>query len=336
MCPQDSASDAAQSESQSESQSGAQQAIPEDELVPPKQEQLHVRLSRPSPPRMARRPLLSWDYGWPRSRRHSSTSPSASPARATGRSRAGDRATARGDRAVADHRAGRAAAAGDHRPVPAAQRPAPAGRRTAAGPVGRTGRDLLESFAVERRGRRCCAAASRPCQARVGAPSTPRRQQVARVVEVGDPERDGTVAEVVQDGYAEIDGGRVGPAAGSRCTGRRRETGTRRRSTWMPDGRAGVRAGSSASTSAPPTRRSPTSTTPGGRRCVATRPTAPRPRRRSSTSRRPTNVVVGETAKQSASWTPANVVSLIKRQMGTEHRDSNPTARTTRRRRSPR
>jgi molecular chaperone GrpE (heat shock protein) len=43
----------------------------------------------------------------------------------------------------------------------------------------------------------------------VGAPFTPRRQQVARVVEVDDPERDGTVAEVVQDGYAEIDGGRV-------------------------------------------------------------------------------------------------------------------------------
>ena len=33
----------------------------------------------------------------------------------------------------------------------------------------------------------------------------------------------------------------------------------------------------------------------------------------------PTNVVVGETAKQSAILDPANVVSLIKRRMGTEH-----------------
>jgi F0F1-type ATP synthase epsilon subunit len=32
---------------------------------------------------------------------------------------------------------------------------------------------------------------------------------VAKVVEIDDPDRDGTVAEVVQDGYAEVDGGRV-------------------------------------------------------------------------------------------------------------------------------
>jgi molecular chaperone GrpE (heat shock protein) len=43
----------------------------------------------------------------------------------------------------------------------------------------------------------------------VGAPFAPRHQQVARIVEVDDPERDGTVAEVVQDGYTEVDGGRV-------------------------------------------------------------------------------------------------------------------------------
>lgn len=43
----------------------------------------------------------------------------------------------------------------------------------------------------------------------VGVPFTPSRQQVAAVVEIDDPERDGTVAEVVQDGYAEIDSGKV-------------------------------------------------------------------------------------------------------------------------------
>lgn len=43
----------------------------------------------------------------------------------------------------------------------------------------------------------------------VGAAFAPSRQQVSAVVEIDDPERDGTVAEVVQDGYAEIDGGKV-------------------------------------------------------------------------------------------------------------------------------
>jgi molecular chaperone GrpE (heat shock protein) len=43
----------------------------------------------------------------------------------------------------------------------------------------------------------------------LGEPFAPGRQQVARVVEVEDPDRDGTVAEVVNDGYAEIDSGRV-------------------------------------------------------------------------------------------------------------------------------
>jgi molecular chaperone GrpE len=35
------------------------------------------------------------------------------------------------------------------------------------------------------------------------------RQQVAAVVAVHDVERDGTVAEILQDGYAEIDGGKI-------------------------------------------------------------------------------------------------------------------------------
>ncbi len=43
----------------------------------------------------------------------------------------------------------------------------------------------------------------------VGAAFAPSRQQVAAVVEIDESERDGTVAEVVQDGYAEIDGGKV-------------------------------------------------------------------------------------------------------------------------------
>ena len=43
----------------------------------------------------------------------------------------------------------------------------------------------------------------------VGVPFAPRQQRVARVVDTDDPQRDGTVAEIVQDGYAEVDGGRV-------------------------------------------------------------------------------------------------------------------------------
>jgi molecular chaperone GrpE len=67
---------------------------------------------------------------------------------------------------------------------------------------------LLESFAVSVEDALLrCGVEALPRDA--GAPFDPRRQQVARVVEDGDPEQDGTVAEVVQDGYAEIDGGRV-------------------------------------------------------------------------------------------------------------------------------
>ncbi|MBV9140104.1 MAG: nucleotide exchange factor GrpE [Pseudonocardiales bacterium] len=67
---------------------------------------------------------------------------------------------------------------------------------------------LLESFAatVEDMLERCGVAV---LPGEVGAAFAPSRQQVAAVVEIDDPERDGTVAEVVQDGYAEIDGGRV-------------------------------------------------------------------------------------------------------------------------------
>jgi molecular chaperone GrpE len=43
----------------------------------------------------------------------------------------------------------------------------------------------------------------------VGAAFAPSHQQVAAVVETDDPERDGTVADVLQDGYAEIDGGKI-------------------------------------------------------------------------------------------------------------------------------
>ncbi len=67
---------------------------------------------------------------------------------------------------------------------------------------------LLDSFAataeeaLER-----CGVAVLPRE--VGAAFAPSRQQVAAVVEIDDPERDGTVAEVVQDGYAEIDSEKV-------------------------------------------------------------------------------------------------------------------------------
>ncbi len=67
---------------------------------------------------------------------------------------------------------------------------------------------LLESFAatvaeaLER-----CGVIAAPRE--VGGVFAPSRQQVAAVVDIDDPERDGTVAEVVQDGYAEIDGGKV-------------------------------------------------------------------------------------------------------------------------------
>jgi molecular chaperone GrpE (heat shock protein) len=67
---------------------------------------------------------------------------------------------------------------------------------------------LLDSFAatVEEMLERCGVAVL-PREAE--AAFTPSRQQVATVVEIDDPERDGTIAEVVQDGYAEIDGGKV-------------------------------------------------------------------------------------------------------------------------------
>jgi molecular chaperone GrpE len=67
---------------------------------------------------------------------------------------------------------------------------------------------LLDSYAVSvEEALLRCGVEVLPCE--VGSPFTPGRQQVARVVEVDDPQRHGTVAEVVQDGYAEVDGGRV-------------------------------------------------------------------------------------------------------------------------------
>lgn len=67
---------------------------------------------------------------------------------------------------------------------------------------------LLESFAatvaemLER-----CGVTALPREA--GVAFLPSHQQVAAVAEIGDPERDGTVAEVVADGYADIAGGKV-------------------------------------------------------------------------------------------------------------------------------
>jgi molecular chaperone GrpE len=67
---------------------------------------------------------------------------------------------------------------------------------------------LLDSFAatVEEILERCGVVV---LPGEVGVAFAPSRQQVAAVVEIDDPERDGTVAEVVQDGYAEIDSGKV-------------------------------------------------------------------------------------------------------------------------------
>lgn len=84
-------------------------------------------------------------------------------------------------------------------------------RQAATVPAEMTGpqvTNLLESFAatVEETLERCGITIT-PCE--VGAAFVPSSQQVAAVAEIDDPQRDGTVAEVIQDGYAEIDSGRV-------------------------------------------------------------------------------------------------------------------------------
>jgi molecular chaperone GrpE len=68
--------------------------------------------------------------------------------------------------------------------------------------------NLLDSFAatVEETLERCGIAVL-PCA--VDAAFESKRHRVVGVVEIDDPGRDGTVAEVLQDGYAEIDGGKV-------------------------------------------------------------------------------------------------------------------------------
>lgn len=68
--------------------------------------------------------------------------------------------------------------------------------------------NLLDSFAatVEETLERCGIAV---LACAVGAAFEPKCHQVVGVVEIDDPERDGTVAEVLQDGYAEIDGEKV-------------------------------------------------------------------------------------------------------------------------------
>jgi molecular chaperone GrpE len=84
---------------------------------------------------------------------------------------------------------------------------------------------LLESYAVSvEEALLRCGVEVLPRE--VDTPFAPGRQQVARIVEVDDPRRDGTVAEVVQDGYAEIDGGRlVMPARVAVRRGHARPTG---------------------------------------------------------------------------------------------------------------
>jgi molecular chaperone GrpE len=67
---------------------------------------------------------------------------------------------------------------------------------------------LLESFAetVEDALERCGVMV---LPREVGSPFLAGRERVAGVVEADDPELDGTVADVIQDGYIEIDGGKV-------------------------------------------------------------------------------------------------------------------------------
>jgi molecular chaperone GrpE len=67
---------------------------------------------------------------------------------------------------------------------------------------------LLDSFAatVEEILERCGVVV---LPREVGAPFASSRQKVAAVVEINRPERDGTVADVLQDGYAEIHDGKV-------------------------------------------------------------------------------------------------------------------------------
>lgn len=68
--------------------------------------------------------------------------------------------------------------------------------------------DLLTSFAdmVEQALERCGVAVLGP---ESGGPFVAGRHQIARSVTAVDPALDGHVAEVLQDGYAEIDGGRI-------------------------------------------------------------------------------------------------------------------------------
>lgn len=67
---------------------------------------------------------------------------------------------------------------------------------------------LLRSFAasVEEALERCGVAV---LHRGIGAAFVPGQQQVTSIVETDDPDQDGTVANVVQDGYAETDGGKI-------------------------------------------------------------------------------------------------------------------------------
>jgi molecular chaperone GrpE len=209
MCPQDSASDAAQSESQSEPQSGAQPAIPEDELVPPNgnghlpAEPAIVSPNGAPPPselglRLAAIEAALLDV----TQRIAGESD-----RALARERVIDRQHEEIERLRSIERAGQL------RPVVTDLGRLRNSLRRQAGtvPAEMTGSQvasLLDSFAstVEETLERCGIAVL-PCA--VGTAFEPKRHQVVGVVETDNPERDGTVAEVLQDGYAEIDGGKA-------------------------------------------------------------------------------------------------------------------------------
>jgi molecular chaperone GrpE len=206
MCPQDSAGDAAQPKSQSE----AQPAAPGDELVrsdgnghlPAEPATTSSNGAPTLPGELALRlaaieaVLLDVTHGF-----------AGESDRALARERVIDRQHEEIERLRSIERAGQL------RPVITDLCRLRNGLRRQAGtvPAEMTGSqvaNLLDSFAstVEETLERCGIAVL-PCA--VGTAFEPKRHQVVGVVEIDDLERDGTVAEVLQDGYAEIDGGKV-------------------------------------------------------------------------------------------------------------------------------
>jgi molecular chaperone GrpE (heat shock protein) len=204
MCPQDSASDAARTESPSGAQSGAQPATQLDGNghLPAEPATVSSEGTAPLPAELASRLAAIEAALFDVTQRLAGESD-----RALARERVIDRQHEEIERLRSIERAGQL------RPVVTDLCRLRNGLRRQAGtvPTEMTGSqvaNLLDSFAstVEETLERCGIAVM-PCA--VGAAFEPKRHQVVGVVEIDDLERDGTVAEVLQDGYAEIDGGKV-------------------------------------------------------------------------------------------------------------------------------